>query len=59
MGKLEAHKNGLRFHSNRNEIIDMTYKNIQHSFYQPASPTDPFVLIHFHLYHPVKNKQNF
>eukprot|EP01080_Neovahlkampfia_damariscottae_P005046 gene5046-8642_t len=53
IGKLEAHKNGLRFISNRNEVIDITYKNVQHSFYQPATQTDPFVLIHFHLYHPI------
>jgi nucleosome binding factor SPN SPT16 subunit len=53
VGRLESHKNGIRFTSNRNEVIDLLYANIKHAFYQPATPSDPFVLIHFHLYHPI------
>jgi len=52
LGTLEAHTNGFRFVSNRNERIDIIYSNIKHAFFQPAE-NELIVLIHFHLYDPI------
>ncbi len=32
-GTLEAHTNGLRYISDKNEKIDITYSNIKHAFF--------------------------
>ena len=48
MGALEAHQNGLRFLSNKGEILDIMYANIKHCIYQPCDRTT-MVLVHFHL----------
>merc|ERR1719163_718084 len=47
-GTLEAHKNGLRFTSSKNERLDVLYSNIKHAIYQPCQGEHQ-VLIHFHL----------
>lgn len=51
-GNLEAHTNGLRFISTRNEIADVMYKNIKYAIFQPCE-NEVMVLIHFHLKHPI------
>jgi nucleosome binding factor SPN SPT16 subunit len=48
IGTLEAHQNGLRFTSTKNEQIDIMYANIKHAIYQPCDKTT-MVLVHFHL----------
>lgn len=48
LGSLEAHQNGLRFTSNKAEILDVMYSNIKHAIFQPCDRTT-MVLIHFHL----------
>jgi nucleosome binding factor SPN SPT16 subunit len=48
IGALEAHQNGLRFTSNKGEILDIMYANIKHAIYQPCEKTT-MVLVHFHL----------
>lgn len=51
-GNLEAHSNGLRFQSNRGEVVDIIYSNIKHAFFQDCKQ-EIMVLIHFHLKHPI------
>lgn len=51
-GNLEAHTNGLRFISTRNEIVDVMYNNIKYALYQPCE-NEIMVLIHFHLKNPI------
>ena len=48
VGSLEAHQNGLRFMSNKGELLDIMYANIKHTIYQPCDNTT-MVLVHFHL----------
>ena len=58
-GNLEAHTNGLRFISNRSEIVDIMYNNIKYAMFQPCE-NEIMVLIHFHLKNPImigKKKQ--
>lgn len=52
LGYLEAHTNGLRFSSSKGENVDILYKNIKHSFFQPAE-NELLVIIHFHLHHAI------
>jgi nucleosome binding factor SPN SPT16 subunit len=52
IGALEIHTNGFRFNSNKNERIDIIYKNIKHMFYQPCE-NELIVLIHLHLHNPI------
>lgn len=52
IGLVEAHTNGLRFTSLKNEKIEIIYNNIKHAFIQPCK-TDIIVLIHFHLKNPI------
>lgn len=47
-GALAAHQNGLRFTTNKGEIIDVLYANIKHAFFQPCESAT-MVLVHFHL----------
>ncbi|KYQ92358.1 FACT complex subunit SPT16 [Tieghemostelium lacteum] len=52
IGTLEAHENGLRFTPNTGKDktpIDILYKNIRHSIFQPAD-MESMVIIHFHLH---------
>jgi nucleosome binding factor SPN SPT16 subunit len=51
-GNLEAHSNGLRFISTRNEVVDVMYNNIKYAIYQPCE-NEIMVLIHFHLKNPI------
>jgi nucleosome binding factor SPN SPT16 subunit len=48
LGTLEAHQNGLRFLSNKQEILDVMYSNVKHAIFQPCDRTT-MVLVHFHL----------
>ena len=41
-------QNGLRFISNKGEILDIMYSNVKHAIYQPCDKTT-MVLVHFHL----------
>lgn len=52
VGTLEAHQNGLRYQSNRNEVMDIIYKNVKHAIFQPVE-NDLIVLLHFHLHNAV------
>ena len=51
-GTLEAHVNGFRFLSSKNERIDIVYKNISHAFLQTCE-NDLIALIHFNLKNPI------
>lgn len=53
-GTLDAHTNGLRFTSSKNEKIDIIYSNIKHAFYQSCE-NELIVLVHFNLYNPIMN----
>jgi nucleosome binding factor SPN SPT16 subunit len=52
VGVLECHPNGFRFTTNKKGIVDITFKNIKHAFFQPAE-NDAIILIHFHLHQPL------
>ncbi|CCI42093.1 unnamed protein product [Albugo candida] len=59
-GTLEAHTNGLRFTTNKNQKLDILYANIKHAIFQPCDK-ELVVLIHFHLKNHImigKKKQN-
>jgi nucleosome binding factor SPN SPT16 subunit len=45
---LAAHQNGLRFTTNKGEIVDVMYSNIKHAFFEPCEKST-LVLVHFHL----------
>ena len=47
-GNLEAHTNGLRFISTRQEVVDIMYSNIKYAIFQPCE-NEIMVLVHFHL----------
>lgn len=47
-GTLEAHNNGVRFMTNKNQKLDILYSNIKHAIFQPCDK-ELVVLIHFHL----------
>ncbi|KDO29493.1 hypothetical protein SPRG_06033 [Saprolegnia parasitica CBS 223.65] len=51
-GTLEAHQNGLRFTTNKNQKLDILYSNIKHAIFQPCD-NELVVLIHFHLKHHI------
>jgi nucleosome binding factor SPN SPT16 subunit len=51
-GKLEAHSNGLRFTSTKNEMVEIMYNNIKYAIFQPCE-SEIMVLIHFHLKNPI------
>lgn len=51
-GNLEAHTNGLRFTSTRNEVVDIMYANIKYAIFQPCE-SEVMVLVHFHLKNPI------
>ena len=52
-GTIEAHQNGLRFTSNKGEILDVLYSNIKHAIFGPCNMKSVMVLIHFHLKDPI------
>lgn len=59
-GTLEAHANGVRFMTNKNQKLDILYSNIKHAIFQPCDK-ELVVLIHFHLKNHImigKKKQN-
>ncbi|KAF1331979.1 Fact complex subunit spt16, partial [Globisporangium splendens] len=59
-GTLEAHTNGVRFMTNKNQKMDILYSNIKHAIFQPCDK-ELVVLIHFHLKNHImigKKKQN-
>lgn len=47
-GNLEVHANGLRFVSQKGEILDILYNNMQNGIFQPCE-SEVMVLLHFHL----------
>ncbi|TDH70074.1 hypothetical protein CCR75_006373 [Bremia lactucae] len=47
-GTLEAHSNGVRFTTNKNQKLDILYANVKHAIFQPCDK-ELVVLIHFHL----------
>eukprot|EP00033_Pygsuia_biforma_P003361 GCRY01003682.1.p1 GENE.GCRY01003682.1~~GCRY01003682.1.p1 ORF type:complete len:1036 (-),score=365.94 GCRY01003682.1:286-3393(-) len=51
-GILEAHTNGFRFTSVKNEKVDIIYKNIRHAFFQ-SSEKELIVIVHFTLKQPI------
>ena len=51
-GTLEAHMNGFRFNSNKNERVDIIYKNIKHAFLQTCE-NELSAFVHFHLKNPI------
>jgi len=52
VGVLECHPNGFRFTTNKKGIVDITFKNIKHAFFQP-SENDAIILVHFNLHQDV------
>ncbi|KAI5658442.1 hypothetical protein M9H77_27235 [Catharanthus roseus] len=52
-GTLEAHVNGFRFSTSRqDERVDIMYGNIKHAFFQP-SEKEMITLLHFHLHNHI------
>lgn len=51
-GEVEVHQNGLRYHDNRGNVIDVLFGNIKHLFFQP-SQHELIVIIHIHLKNPI------
>lgn len=51
-GSLEAHVNGFRFTSIRNDKVDIMYNNIKHAIYQPCDG-EMIILLHFNLKNPI------
>ena len=51
-GTLEAHVNGFRFITNKNERVDIIYKNIKHAFLQTCE-NEMNAFFHFHLINPI------
>ncbi|XP_057963101.1 FACT complex subunit SPT16-like [Malania oleifera] len=52
-GTLEAHINGFRYSTNRQEErVDVMYGNIKHAFFQPAEK-EMITLLHFHLHNHI------
>jgi len=62
-GVLETHVNGVRFVAPRKNVsLDITYKNIRHAFFQPATKDTSQVLIHLQLHNEIiigKKKADF
>jgi len=52
VGRLQAHQNGMRFRTSRNEVFDIIYGNIKHFILQECK-NELTVLIHFNLKNPV------
>ena len=53
LGTLELHQNGVRFASQKGHLIDITFSNIKHCFYQPCGDDELIVIIHFNLKTPI------
>eukprot|EP00897_Mesotaenium_endlicherianum_P010392 jgi/Mesen1/9381/ME000610S08682 len=52
-GTLEAHANGFRYSTSRQEErVDVMFRNIKHAFFQPAE-NEMVTLLHFHLHNPI------
>lgn len=51
-GMLELHLNGFRYMTTKNEKIDVIFKNIKFSVFQPCD-NEMIVAIHFHLKNPI------
>ncbi|KAK9283614.1 hypothetical protein L1049_011864 [Liquidambar formosana] len=52
-GTLEAHVNGFRFSTTRqDERVDIMFGNIKHAFFQPAEK-EMITLLHFHLHNHI------
>ena len=51
-GTLEAHTNGLRYNTSKNETIVINYSNVKHAFYQSCEG-EMIVMLHFHLHQPI------
>ncbi|CAB4285081.1 unnamed protein product [Prunus armeniaca] len=52
-GTLEAHSNGFRFSTTRqDERVDVMFPNIKHAFFQPAE-NEMITLLHFHLHNHI------
>lgn len=52
-GTLEAHTNGFRFATSRqDERVDIMFGNIKHAFFQPAEK-EMITLVHFHLHNHI------
>ena len=51
-GVLEAHANGMRFTTKKQETCDVLYANVKHALFQPCE-NEVVVLIHFHLKNPI------
>ena len=53
VGNLTIHRNGVRFSTNKGQHVDVCFSNIKHCFFQPCSPEEIIVLIHFNLKKPI------
>lgn len=52
-GTLEAHSNGFRYSTSRQEQrVDVMFVNIKHAFFQPAEK-EMITLLHFHLHNHI------
>ncbi|RDX60939.1 FACT complex subunit SPT16, partial [Mucuna pruriens] len=52
-GTLEAHMNGFRYSTTRqDERVDIMFANIKHAFFQPAE-NEMITLLHFHLHNHI------
>jgi nucleosome binding factor SPN SPT16 subunit len=53
VGNLSIHRNGVRFSTSKGQTVDVCFSNIKHCFFQPCSPEEIIVLIHFNLKQPI------
>ncbi|XVF41714.1 hypothetical protein PTKIN_Ptkin01aG0302300 [Pterospermum kingtungense] len=51
-GTLEAHVNGFRYSTTKQDRVDIMYGNIKHAFFQPAEK-EMITLLHFHLHNHI------
>lgn len=49
IGNLEIQQNGVRFVTQKGQKVDVCFSNIKHCFFQPCTPEEIIVIIHFHL----------
>lgn len=52
LGSLEAHKNGMRYTTNKGQKLDILYSNVAHAIFQPAEQ-EAQVILHLALRIPV------
>jgi len=53
LGNLEIQQNGCRFVTTKGQKVDVCFSNVKHCFFQPCTPEEIIVVIHFNLKQPI------